>query len=84
MKRLRWPRPPLILGFVLGKLVERYMFTDCQETWETFDYQPRKPELMISDAIRWLLHTGEIKADRAAQLADRFPPDPEWGPIHGT
>ena len=26
MKRLRWPRPPLILGFVLGDLIERYMF----------------------------------------------------------
>jgi len=26
MKRLGWPRPPLILGFVLGELVERYMF----------------------------------------------------------
>lgn len=25
MKRLRWPRPPLILGFVLGLLIERYM-----------------------------------------------------------
>jgi TctA family transporter len=26
MKRLRWPRPPLILGFVLGAIIERYMF----------------------------------------------------------
>lgn len=26
MKQLRWPRPPLILGFVLGALIERYMF----------------------------------------------------------
>jgi TctA family transporter len=26
MKRLKWPRPPLILGFVLGAIVERYMF----------------------------------------------------------
>lgn len=26
MKRLGWPRPPLILGFVLGDLIERYMF----------------------------------------------------------
>ena len=26
MKRLRWPRPPLILGFVLGGLIENYMF----------------------------------------------------------
>jgi len=26
MKRLGWPRPPLILGFVLGATVERYLF----------------------------------------------------------
>lgn len=26
MKRLEWPRPPIILGFVLGSIVERYMF----------------------------------------------------------
>jgi hypothetical protein len=26
MKRLGWPRPPVILGFVLGAIVERYMF----------------------------------------------------------
>jgi len=25
MKRLKWPRPPLILGLVLGALMERYM-----------------------------------------------------------
>ncbi len=25
MKRLKWARPPLILGLVLGKLIERYM-----------------------------------------------------------
>ncbi|WP_159588227.1 tripartite tricarboxylate transporter permease [Chelativorans xinjiangense] len=25
MKRLRWPRPPVILGLVLGGLIERYM-----------------------------------------------------------
>lgn len=26
MKRLAWPRPPLLLGFVLGAIFERYMF----------------------------------------------------------
>ncbi len=31
-------------------------------------------EVMVSDTIRWLLHIGEIKADRAAQLADECPP----------
>ena len=30
MKRLRWPRPPLVLGFVLGGLVERYMFISVE------------------------------------------------------
>lgn len=30
MKQLKWPRPPLILGFVLGDLFERYMFISVQ------------------------------------------------------
>ncbi len=35
MKRFRWPRPPLILGFVLGALVERYMFISVERYgWE--------------------------------------------------
>ncbi len=35
MKRLRWPRPPLILGFVLGGLVERYLFISTDRYgWE--------------------------------------------------
>jgi len=30
MKRLQWPRPPLILGFVLGSILERYLFISIQ------------------------------------------------------
>lgn len=26
MKRTGWPRPPLVLGFILGSLIERYLF----------------------------------------------------------
>jgi TctA family transporter len=26
MKRFGWPRPPLLLGFILGSMIERYMF----------------------------------------------------------
>ena len=26
MKQCKWPRPPLILGVVLGDTIERYMF----------------------------------------------------------
>ena len=35
MKRCGWPRPPLVLGFVLGTLIERYMFISVQRYgWE--------------------------------------------------
>ncbi|MYZ47117.1 tripartite tricarboxylate transporter permease [Propylenella binzhouense] len=30
MRSLQWPRPPLLLGFVLGTLIERYLFTSIQ------------------------------------------------------
>lgn len=26
MKQMKWPRPPLILGFVLGSIIEQYLF----------------------------------------------------------
>jgi TctA family transporter len=30
MKRLNWPRPPMILGFVLGAIFERYFFISTE------------------------------------------------------
>jgi TctA family transporter len=30
MKQFRWPRPPLILGLVLGDIIERYMFISVE------------------------------------------------------
>jgi len=40
MKRLRWPRPPVILGVVLGGIVERYFNISVNrysEDWETLE-----------------------------------------------
>jgi putative tricarboxylic transport membrane protein len=35
MKRLKWPRPPVILGFVLGGIIERFMFISTMRYgWE--------------------------------------------------
>lgn len=48
MKRLRWPRPPLVLGFVLGGLIERYLFISISR-WE-FDWLLR-PIVVIILAI---------------------------------
>src|ERR1700688_4409784 len=30
MKHFKWPRPPLVLGFILGEPIERYMFISIQ------------------------------------------------------
>ena len=48
MKRMKWPRPPLILGFVLGNLIERYLFISVERygaEWLTF------PVVMIVFAL---------------------------------
>jgi len=48
MKLLKWPRPPLVLGFILGGLVERYMFISTERygwSWLTH------PVVMVMLAI---------------------------------
>lgn len=40
MKRNGWPRPPLILGVVLGEIVERYMFISVQAFGANFLTRP--------------------------------------------
>ena len=38
MKHFKWPRPPLVLGFILGEIIERYMFISIQRygvSWTT-------------------------------------------------
>ncbi len=30
MKQMKWPRPPLILGFVIGDIIERYLFISME------------------------------------------------------
>jgi TctA family transporter len=30
MKQVKWPRPPLLLGLVLGEIIERYMFISVE------------------------------------------------------
>lgn len=40
MKQMRWPRPPLILGFVLGGLIERYIFISNARYGTDWLFQP--------------------------------------------
>ena len=40
MKRCGWPRPPLLLGFLLGGLIERYLFISIQAYGVSFLLRP--------------------------------------------
>ena len=40
MKHFKWPRPPLVLGFILGGVLERYMFISIQRYGVTWMWRP--------------------------------------------
>ncbi|MFQ5852565.1 MAG: tripartite tricarboxylate transporter permease [Candidatus Binatia bacterium] len=40
MKRCGWPRPPLLLGFLLGGLIERYLFISVRAYGASFLLRP--------------------------------------------
>ena len=40
LKHFKWPRPPLVLGFILGEILERYMFISIQRYGTTWMLRP--------------------------------------------
>ena len=69
MKRLKWPRPPLILGFVLGATVERYMFISTMRygwEWMTRPLVMIVLALAVLGFLRPLLR--ELRSFRGGQL----------------
>jgi TctA family transporter len=60
MKHFKWPRPPLVLGFILGSILERYMFISIERygiTWMA------RPIVMIMFALSILSLMGPIIQD---------------------
>jgi len=53
MKRLKWPRPPLILGLVLGVLVERYLAISTLRYGA--EWLTRPGVVLILAAAAWVL-----------------------------
>ena len=63
MKHCRWPRPPLVLGFILGKFIERFMFISIQRYG--FDWLLRPVVIvMFTLALTGLLRSflGDVRA----------------------
>jgi TctA family transporter len=72
MKRAHWPRPPLILGFVLGSLIENYMFISFERYGSDWMYRPFVVVFLslAALAIVWSLWSG-VKARRALPAVQR-------------
>lgn len=51
MKQLKWPRPPLVLGFVLGALIERYMFISTARYGLDWLQRPLVIVLLVASAL---------------------------------
>lgn len=51
MKQFRWPRPPLILGVVLGDTIERYMFISIERYGLTWLGRPVVVILLVMAAV---------------------------------
>jgi TctA family transporter len=40
LKHLKWPRPPLVLGFILGSMLERYLFISIERYGGSWVFRP--------------------------------------------
>jgi TctA family transporter len=78
MKRLRWPRPPLILGFVLGGLVERYMFISVERYGATWIWE--RPVVIVVFLITiWGIAMPAIRQYRENKKAGNVREAGVWG-----
>jgi len=55
MRMLRWPRPPLILGFVLGELMERYLFISNSRYGADWLFRPLVVALLLTSVLIFVL-----------------------------
>jgi hypothetical protein len=51
MKHFKWPRPPLVLGFILGEILERYLFISIERYGTEWMERPVVIALFIMAAL---------------------------------
>jgi TctA family transporter len=54
MKHNKWPRPPLVLGFILGETIERYMFISIERYGVSWMLRPVVVVMFIMAALSLL------------------------------
>src|SRR4029077_1852766 len=60
MKHFRWPRPPLVLGFILGNVIERYMFISIERYGVSWML---RPFVVLMFAMAALVRLGPLMQD---------------------
>ena len=79
MKRLGWPRPPMVLGIVVGAIFERYLFISTQlYGWE---WLLRPPVLAILACVAWALYRplSQIAVSLIGEFREVRSRGPRWG-----
>lgn len=79
MRLIGWPRPPLLLGFVLGLLIERYLATSMAIYGVAFLQRPGV--IVLGIVTIWSLALPLVRAIRNAR---RVPDNARISPRHGT
>jgi TctA family transporter len=68
MKRCGWPRPPLLLGFVLGGLIERYLFISVKAYGAAWLLRPLVVGIFLLTAVTLVY---SLAQDRRAKELSR-------------
>jgi putative tricarboxylic transport membrane protein len=79
MKRLGWPRPPMVLGIVVGAIFERYLFISTQ--LYGWGWLLRPPVLAILACVAWALYRplSQIAISLIGEFRDIRNRGPRWG-----
>jgi TctA family transporter len=81
LKHFKWPRPPLVLGFILGSILERYMFISIQRYGWDWVFNPLVVILFSLAALslfRPLLQDVRAHGGVKGLLSDFGPPRFSW------
>ncbi len=81
LKHFKWPRPPLVLGFILGSILERYMFISIQRYGWDWVFNPLVLVLFSLAALslfRPLLQDVRAHGGVKGLLSDFGPPRFSW------
>ncbi len=81
LKHFKWPRPPLVLGFILGSILERYMFISIQRYGWDWVFNPLVIVLFLLAALslfRPLFQDVRAHGGVKGLLSDFGPPRFSW------